>query len=51
MIGINSETKILIDKYYKQKGFSTRASYIKSLVEMNIANHPEIQNVNPELIN
>jgi len=33
MIGINSETKILIDKYYKEKGFSKRAKYIKSLVE------------------
>lgn len=54
MIGIETSTKELIDKYYKQKGFSTRAKYIKSLVEFDtivIKVKEELDKINPELTN
>jgi len=48
MIGIENTTKQLIDENYKLKGFSTRAKYLKNLVEKD---NPKVENVNPELIN
>jgi len=51
LIGVDDTTKKLIDENFKVRGFTTRAKYIKSLVQIDTMNHPEIENVNPELIN
>lgn len=51
LIGVDDSTKKLIDENYSKRGFTTRAKYIKSLVEIDTVNHPEIETVNPELIN
>jgi hypothetical protein len=51
LIGVDDSTKQLIDKNYSKRGFTTRAKYLKSLVEIDTANHPEIEQVNPEHLN
>jgi len=48
LIGVDDLTKELIDKNFKEKGFTTRAKYIKSLVEKD--NPIIIDDVNPEYL-
>lgn len=38
MIGIDSKTKELIEKYYIERGFTTRSKYIKHLVQTDLIN-------------
>lgn len=46
LIGVDSHTKELIDSKFKEKGYTTRAKYIKALVDKD--NPTIINDVNPE---
>jgi hypothetical protein len=50
LVGISSESKEKLDKYYKLKGFNTRSKYLESLIDKDTRQEVSIE-VNPEFLN